>query len=137
MGTFVSAGVYSCIPPCWMRPISLPRCAVYVAGFSERSRIVTKLDIPPSLAGLSKDAELSIFRVVQECLTNIHHHAGSPTAEIRVTQQETCLRVEIEDSGKGISPEKEPAFGSSAHTGVGLRGMKERLRQLGVRNHRW
>jgi signal transduction histidine kinase len=103
----------------------------YVAGFSERSRIVTKLDMPPSLAGLSKDAELPIFRVVQECLTNIHRHAGSPTAEIRVTQQETCLRVEIEDSGKGISPEKEPAFGLSSHTGVGLCGMKERLRQLG------
>jgi signal transduction histidine kinase len=109
------------------------RC--YVAGFSERSRIVTKLDMPATLAGLSKDAELSIFRVVQECLTNIHRHAGSPTAEIRITQQETCLRVEIEDAGKGISPEKEPVLELSAYTGVGLRGMRERLRPLGGTLH--
>lgn len=109
------------------------RC--YVAGFSERSRIATKLDMPPNLAGLSKDAELSIFRLVQECLTNIHRHAGSPTAEIRITQQETSLRVEIEDAGKGISPEKEPVLELSAHTGVGLRGMRERLRPLGGTLH--
>lgn len=109
------------------------RC--YVAGFSERSRIVTKLDMPPAFAGLSKDAELAIFRVVQECLTNIHRHAGSPTAEIRITQQETCLRLEIEDAGQGISPEKDPVLELSAHTGVGLRGMRERLRPLGGTLH--
>ena len=103
----------------------------YVEGFSERSKIDAKLDIPQNFAGLSKEMELSIFRVVQECLTNIHRHAGSPTAGIRITQDEACLRVEIEDAGKGIPPEKQSAFGSSAHTGVGLRGMRERLRQLG------
>jgi signal transduction histidine kinase len=103
----------------------------YVEGFSERSKIVAKLDIPQSFEGLSKEMELSIFRVVQECLTNIHRHAGSPTAAIRITQDEACLRVEIEDAGKGIPPEKESLFKLSAHTGVGLRGMRERLRQLG------
>jgi signal transduction histidine kinase len=103
----------------------------YVEGFSERSKIEAKLDIPQSFAGLSKEMELSIFRVVQECLTNIHRHAGSPTAGIRIIQDDACLRVEIEDAGKGIPPEKESAFGSSANIGVGLRGMRERLRQLG------
>jgi signal transduction histidine kinase len=103
----------------------------YVEGFSGRSKIATKLDIPENLAGLSKEVELSIFRVVQESLTNIHRHAGSPTAGIRITQDEACLRVEIEDAGKGIPPEKESLFGLSAHAGVGLRGMRERLRQLG------
>jgi two-component system NarL family sensor kinase len=103
----------------------------YVEGFSERSKIEAKLDIPQNFAGLSKEMELSIFRVVQECLTNIHRHAGSPTAGIRIVQDEACLRVEIEDAGKGIPFEKRSAFGSSAHTGVGLRGMRERLRQLG------
>jgi signal transduction histidine kinase len=104
----------------------------YVEGFSERSKIVAKLDIPAEFAGLSKEMELSIFRVVQECLTNIHRHAGSPTAGIRIIQDGACLRVEIEDAGKGIPLEKVSAFGSSsAHTGVGLRGMRERLRQLG------
>jgi signal transduction histidine kinase len=104
----------------------------YVEGFSERSKIEAKLDIPPNFAGLSKEMELSIFRVVQECLTNIHRHAGSPTAEIRILQDEACLRVEIEDTGKGVSFEKESVFGALlGHTGVGLRGMRERLRQFG------
>jgi signal transduction histidine kinase len=103
----------------------------YVEGFSERSKIDTKVDIPQKFAGLSKEMELSMFRVVQECLTNIHRHAGSPTAEIRIVQDETCLRVEIEDNGKGIPAEKQSAFGTSGHAGVGLRGMRERLRQLG------
>jgi len=103
----------------------------YVEGFSKRSKIEAKLDIPQNFAGLSKEMELSIFRVVQECLTNIHRHAGSPTAEIRILQDEACLRVEIEDAGKGVSFEKESVFGALGHTGVGLRGMRERLRQFG------
>src|SRR6202048_5225839 len=103
----------------------------YVEGFSERSKIDAKLDIPREFVGLSNEMELSIFRVVQECLTNIHRHAGSLTAGIRIIQDEACLRVEIEDAGKGIPLEKGSAFGSSAHAGVGLRGIRERLRQLG------
>src|SRR6202041_1894809 len=103
----------------------------YVEGFSERSKIDTTLDIPENFADLSKDTELSIFRVVQECLTNIHRHAGSPMAGIRIVQDEACLRVEVEDAGKGIPFERASAFGLSAHAGVGLRGMRERLRPLG------
>src|ERR1700681_414173 len=103
----------------------------YVEGFSKRSKIEAKLDIPQNFAGLSKEMELSIFRVVQECLTNIHRHAGSPTAGIRITQDQACVRVEIEDAGKGIPLEKLLALQSSAQTGVGFRGMRERLRRLG------
>lgn len=103
----------------------------YVEGFSERSKIVSTLDIPKELAGLSKEMELSIFRVVQECLTNIHRHSGSPTALIRIVQDEAFLRLEIEDAGRGFPIEKESVFRSSAQGGVGLRGMQERLRQLG------
>jgi signal transduction histidine kinase len=103
----------------------------YVEGFSERSKIEAKLDMPKEFVGLSKEMELSIFRVVQECLTNIHRHAGSPTAGIRIVQDDACLRVEIEDAGKGVPVEKQSMFVSSARSGVGLRGMRERLRQLG------
>lgn len=102
----------------------------YVEGFSERSKIAVKLDIPQSFAGLSKEMELCIFRVVQECLTNIHRHAGSPTAAIRITQDGVNLRMEIEDAGKGVPSEKESVLVSSAKGGVGLRGMRERLRRL-------
>lgn len=101
----------------------------YVEGFSKRSKIDTKLDMPRQVTSLSKEMELSIFRIVQECLTNIHCHAKSATADIRIVQDEAFLRVDIEDTGKGISPEL--VFASSAHGGLGLRGMRERLRQLG------
>lgn len=103
------------------------RC--YIDGFAERSKIDTRLDIPPHLARLPNEVELSIFRVVQECLTNIHRHSGSATATIRIVPEGACVKVEIEDAGKGISSEKtlEP----SAQAGVGLRGMRERLRLIG------
>jgi len=101
----------------------------YVAGFAERSKIGTRLDIPTSLGRLPADVELTIFRVVQECLTNIHRHSESPTASIRIGFEGAALTIEVEDKGKGIEPEH--LFESSPHAGVGLRGMRERLRLLG------
>ncbi len=103
----------------------------YIDGFSERSKIEAKLHIPSNFERLPKEMELSIFRMVQECLTNIHRHAASPTAAIRITQENGHLTVEIEDAGKGFPLEKQLALESSAQTGVGLRGMRERLRRLG------
>jgi len=101
------------------------RC--YVEGFAERSKIDATLEISPDLRRLPKEVELAVFRLVQECLTNIHRHAGSPTARIRVVQNETSIRVEIEDAGRGIPREKQAALGGTG----GLRGMRERLRGLG------
>lgn len=101
-----------------------------VGGFAERSKIDAKLDIPSDFVRLPNELELSIFRVVQECLTNIHRHSGSPTASIRVRIKGAAVRVEIKDAGKGIELEKDSGFISSALTGVGLRGMRERLRLL-------
>jgi len=105
------------------------RC--YVEGFSARSKIDVKLDIPPEIGGLSEDMELSIFRVVQECLTNVHRHSGSATAEIRIIQDKACLTIQIEDAGKGTPMYRECTVGLSALTGVGIRGMRERMRHLG------
>jgi two-component system, NarL family, sensor kinase len=107
----------------------------YVEGFSERSKIATRLELPQDLASLSKEVELSVFRVVQECLTNIHRHANSPTARICITQDTARLKIQIEDEGEGISTENLAALRSSARTGVGVRGMRERLRQLGGTLH--
>ena len=101
----------------------------YVAGFAERSKIDTRLDIPTSFARLPADVELTVFRVVQECLTNIHRHSASPTASIRAILEGAALTVEVEDKGIGIAPHKLSEL--SPHAGVGLRGMRERLRLLG------
>lgn len=107
--------------------VSALRC--YVEGFSQRSNVLVALDIPEQFTGLTKEMELCVFRIVQECLTNVHRHAESPTAGIRVTQDESVLRVEVKDAGKGISATDRGAL-TGAQTGVGLRGMQERLRQF-------
>lgn len=107
--------------------VSALRC--YVEGFSQRSRVRVTLDIPEQFTGLSKEMELCVFRIVQECLTNVHRHAESPTAGIRVTQDESCLRLEVQDAGKGFALINRDRL-ALAQTGVGLRGMQERLRQF-------
>jgi signal transduction histidine kinase len=74
--------------------------------------------------------ELVIFRLVQECLTNIHRHSGSKTARIRVARTDEGISVEVHDQGKGMPPEKLSEI-QSGGSGVGIRGMRERLRQFG------
>lgn len=102
----------------------------YSQGLTERSGMEIRLEIPENLGRLPKDVELIVFRVVQECLTNIHRHAGSKTAVIRVASNPEGISVLVEDQGKGISPEKLAAI-QSGGSGVGIRGMCERLRQFG------
>jgi PAS domain S-box-containing protein len=103
----------------------------YLDGFTERSKIKIDLELPDDLGRLSQDAETSIFRVVQECLTNIHRHSDSPIAKIRITRSATEVSLEVEDRGKGIAPAKREAMDAGGSPGVGIRGMRERLRQLG------
>ncbi len=103
----------------------------YVDGFSERSQIKVDLQIPEPFRRLSDEMEIAIFRMVQECLTNIHRHSGGTSAAIRVHEQDHRIVVEVQDRGKGIPLEKQLELSSSGRTGVGFRGMRERLRQLG------
>lgn len=108
-------------------------CALrwYVDGFSERSKINVDLEIPSEFRRLSSEMEIAIFRIVQECLTNIHRHSGSKTAKIVIHEEDRHLLVQIKDSGKGIPLAKQLELSSSGRTGVGFRGMRERVRQLG------
>jgi PAS domain S-box-containing protein len=106
----------------------------YVNGFVERTNIHVDLEITPELGRLSRDQELALFRVVQESLTNIHRHSGSSTAEIHLFQSDHHVSLAVRDHGKGLPdaiPGKPP--GTPAHFGVGIRGMHERMRQLGGR----
>jgi signal transduction histidine kinase len=102
----------------------------FVEGFAERSRIPVDLKLAPDLGRLAPDLETTIFRVVQECLTNIHRHSGSPTAGITIRREGGNIRVEIRDWGKGMSLPFRTASSGSIRTGVGIQGMKERVRQL-------
>jgi len=103
----------------------------YVDGFSKRSKIRVDLDMPEEFGRLPSEMETAIFRIVQECLTNIHRHSQSPVAKIRVRQHDGQVFVDIEDKGKGISPSQLQEMASAGTPGVGIRGMNERLRQLG------
>jgi len=101
----------------------------YVQGLAERGGLEIDLQLPENFGRLPSEMELVIFRLVQECLTNIHRHSGSKTAVIRVEREENAIRVEVEDQGKGMSPERLAAIQSQG-TGVGIRGMRERVRHL-------
>lgn len=68
---------------------------------------------------------------MQEALTNIHRHSGSPIARIRIFHDDSDVHVEVQDRGKGLSPEKRLELESASMAGVGIRGMRERVRQLG------
>jgi len=102
----------------------------YVDGFAERSQIRVELDVPEEFGRLPQDMETALFRTVQECLTNIHRHSGSKVAKIHLTRTEAEVRLKVEDRGAGIAPEKLDDVSSGGTPGVGIRGMRERLRQL-------
>lgn len=102
----------------------------YCDGFAERSGIRVDLDLPHDLARLSRDVETTLFRVMQECLTNIHRHSGSRTASIRFLYTPSEVRMEVQDMGTGMAQDPNSA---QVGLGVGIAGMRERVRQLGGR----
>jgi signal transduction histidine kinase len=95
---------------------------IYVEGFSKRSGIAADVLVPRDLPRLSQELEISVFRIVQESLTNVHKHAQAKTVKISIDRSLTGLTVSIADDGKGLI---------NGHAiGVGLSGMQERVRQL-------
>jgi signal transduction histidine kinase len=103
----------------------------YAEGFAERSKIKVSLELAPGLGRLSNEFEIAIFRIVQECLTNVHRHSGSPTASIRLALSGKEIMLEIRDEGKGMLRKKRLKAASGGLEGVGIRGMRERIAQLG------
>jgi signal transduction histidine kinase len=104
----------------------------YIDGYVERTGIHTQLDISTGCDRLSPDVQTAVYRMVQEGLSNIHRHSGSPTAEIRLEREGAFVILEISDHGCGISSDKLPLCNNRrAVVGVGLAGMRERVRQLG------
>ncbi|HET9410096.1 MAG TPA: ATP-binding protein [Candidatus Sulfotelmatobacter sp.] len=106
----------------------------FVDGFSQRSGIRVDLEIAAKFERLQADYELALFRLVQECLTNIHRHSGSDRAEIQVRRKDDWFCLEVKDWGAGIPHEKLTDLesdGKAGMSGVGIRGMRERIRLLG------
>jgi signal transduction histidine kinase len=102
----------------------------YIDGFATRSKINVGLEVAGDFGRLADDMEIAIFRMVQECLTNVHRHSNSSTAEVRLENADGVVSIEIRDEGKGIPVERKSAIGSTQQAGVGFRGMRERIQQL-------
>lgn len=105
----------------------------YVEGFAQRSKIDVQFEFPENLERLPREVETTIFRLIQESLTNIHRHAESRTALIRISRENGEIRVEICDRGKGMPPEMHQGLSRRSRTGVGIQGMRARVRELGGR----
>lgn len=97
-----------------------------VAGFAARSGIAATLRIPSRFPRLPRDAELALFRVLQEAVTNVHRHSRSPSVEVRLRYLAGVATLEVVDRGHGYDSTAERARG-----GVGIAGMRERLQRLG------
>jgi PAS domain S-box-containing protein len=106
-----------------------PALSWYVQGVAERSGIAIDLKVSEDFGRLPAEMELAIFRVVQECLTNILRHAESKTARIRVGREKARVCIEVRDDGKGISPKRLAEIRTQG-SGVGISGIRERLRQF-------
>jgi len=102
----------------------------YTSGLTQRSGLEVRLEMTEDFGRLPRDIELAVFRLIQESLTNIHRHSGSKTATIRVSRADDSVEVEVRDQGKGMNPDELQKIREGG-SGVGIRGMRERLGQFG------
>jgi PAS domain S-box-containing protein len=109
----------------------LPAIRWFVTGFSQRSGIDVKLDLPTTLRRFPIELEIAIFRVLQEGLTNVHRHSGSPTAIVSLGVEDSQVHLKVIDHGRGIPSQALAARQQDSSIGIGLPGMRERTRQLG------
>ncbi len=108
----------------------LPAMRSLAAEFAERSGVATELSLPAALPPLSEDAELALFRALQEGLSNVSRHADARRVEIGVTVAPDAVALDLRDDGRGLPPGAEPdAFERNGH--MGLAGMRERIGALG------
>jgi PAS domain S-box-containing protein len=102
----------------------------YVEGLAKRSGIQISLSIKPSIfPRLTREIETTIFRVIQEGLTNVYRHAATESARVEIEKQSEWVTVRVRDYGKGLPPIGNS--GTSFKVGVGISGMRERVRQFG------
>jgi signal transduction histidine kinase len=103
----------------------------YVEGFGQRSKIATKLTLPENIHRLPRRMETALFRILQEALTNVHRHSGSRAVEVCVTINESQVVLTVKDFGMGVPREILDRFWKTGNAGVGLAGIRERVKELG------
>ena len=105
----------------------------FVHAFTQRTGIQVSMEVPARFQRLAQEAERTLFRVVQESLTNVERHAGGNSAEIRLAEDSYAVHLEIKDDGTGIPPRILDGSDPTPPPGVGILGMTERVRLLGGR----
>jgi PAS domain S-box-containing protein len=111
----------------------IPSLRWYARGFEERTGIAVTLEVPDDLQRLPREVETAIFRIVQEALTNIQRHSGSTVARIRLERGPDNVKLEVEDEGRGIPADLRDHEDVLAASGVGIAGIRQRIRELGGR----
>jgi len=105
----------------------------YVHGFSQRSGIKASVSVEGQIGRLSDEIELSLFRILQESLTNVMRHSACSHTTVQLSRTENTMVLEVRDDGRGISPGELERLRAGAPLGVGVIGMSERLQQIGGR----
>lgn len=104
----------------------------YVEGFAQRSGLKVNLEFPPEPVRLGRDVETALFRILQESLTNVHRHSGASVVRIFFQVSDRVVQLKVIDDGRGISAERLCGLQrDDAEAGVGLAGMRQRMRELG------
>jgi signal transduction histidine kinase len=103
----------------------------YVEGFGQRSGIVTKLELPEHIHRLPIRMETALFRILQEALTNVHRHSGSRAVQVGLSIDKERVTLTVRDFGMGVPREVLERFWKTGNVGVGLAGIRERLKELG------
>lgn len=107
-----------------------PALLSYARGFADRSGVDLHVDIAGDLGRHPQEIEITIFRIVQEALTNVYRHSGSQTAQICLKIKNRQIHLDIRDRGRGL-PSCFEASGPNTMLGVGIVGIRERVKQLG------
>lgn len=109
-----------------------PAARWYVEGFATRSGLRIKFRVPDDLPRLHHDREVALFRILQEALTNVHRHARAHEINIEISCDAETLVLAVTDDGRGINADQLRRFGESGvGMGVGLTGIRERVREVG------
>jgi signal transduction histidine kinase len=122
-----------------LHPPMLDECGLntairsYVSGINQRNGLHVEVEIPQDLCRLSEEAELAIFRIVQASLTNVHLHSGASKAKVRIEQNLDGVIVVVSDKGRGIPEGVLDHTSRTTTVGIGITGIRERVKQLGGR----
>jgi two-component system NarL family sensor kinase len=106
-----------------------PALRWYAKGFAQRSGIAMDVEVSEDFGRESQEIETTVFRIVQEALTNVHRYSGSRTVRIRLARENGQIRAEVQDQGCGLAL-PSPAERCQAPPGVGIAGMRERVKQV-------